>query len=163
MKPHGRKRHIARLRLYPDPILSQKCTRVPRGLIGFVLSKAVARIICDMRYLLLAAKNGVGISAPQAGYTVRIILVKTKVMINPRITRRSLHKTKKKEGCLSYPGAFNTIKRSEEITVKYIDEWWISRTEKLVGLNARIVQHEIDHLNGKCRVAGKEYRRAFKR
>lgn len=164
MKPHGRKRHIPRLRLYPDPILAKKCTRVPVPTQETfpVVHGVVTRILRDMRYLLLASKNGVGISAPQAGYSVRVILIKTKVMINPRITRRSLHKTKFKEGCLSYPGAFNTIKRSEGITVKYIDEWWVERTEKLVGLNARIVQHEVDHLNGKCRVATAEYRRVMR-
>lgn len=164
MKPHGRKRHIPRLRIYPDPILAVRCKKVPAPTQGTfpVVHGAVTRILCDMRHLLLKSENGVGISAPQAGYTVRIILIKQKVMINPRITSRSFQKTKLKEGCLSYPGAFNTIKRSEGITVKYIDEWWMKRTEKLVGLNARIVQHEVDHLNGKCRVATAEYRRVMR-
>ena len=52
------------------------------------------------------------------------------------------------EGCLSVPGIHEDVYRPEEITVRYLDEEWQEHEEHLVGWPARVVQHELDHLDG---------------
>ena len=82
----------------------------------------------------------------------RVILVSAdrfgKAIINPVITKRSCGKVRSIEGCLSFPGKKVTIKRDKQITVEGFDVKWKPIKQKLRGLAAMCVQHEIDHLNG---------------
>lgn len=141
-----RKRYIPRLRKYPDAILFKKSTAV-------LPDENISPILRDMRYILLNSKSGVGIAAPQAGHSRRVILVKQRVMINPRITLHSIMMTKQVEGCLSCPGVYKKIWRHKGIMVRYLDERREKHTQWFDGVEAQIIQHEIDHLNGKCKVA----------
>ena len=97
-------------------------------------------------------KDGVGLAAPQTGKNIRLCVVNTKegpiCLINPEITKKSWKKEWAEEGCLSIPSIFGQVRRHKNITCKYID-----KDKKIIkldadGLLARVIQHEIDHLDG---------------
>lgn len=106
--------------------------------------------------------DGVGLAAPQVGLSIRLFIIdadalaKThpeckdfkRVMINPEITERSDETVALEEGCLSFPGIHEKVPRAVGIQVEYFDENFIRHEEHLEGFNARIVQHEINHLYG---------------
>lgn len=125
-----------------------------------------AAVVRDMNHILDEQKNGIGLAAPQAGHAVRIIILAPQtherlVMVNPHIGRRG-NKTKvMREGCLSYPGVSALVKRHT-----FFEGWYDDLDGKgfqcdFSGWHARIIQHEIDHLNGICKV-GDAWRAAKK-
>ena len=145
-----RNRCKAKLRLYPDPILKAVCEPVGDG-------EDVSDVIRDMMHILTNSKTGVGLAAPQAGHTKRIIVVhaagcRAYAMINPEITDASDDTEIEPEGCLSYPGIYKPVKRFWGVMVKYRDEDGVERQVDFCGFIARIIQHEIDHLDGKCKI-----------
>jgi len=98
-------------------------------------------------------KDGVGLAAPQVGQLLRVVCVNmenniAKIFINPHITKKSWLKTIMEEGCLSIPGIYGKVKRPKKITVSYQNRQGESITEKMSPLASRIIQHEIDHLDG---------------
>jgi peptide deformylase len=109
----------------------------------------------NMEETMIAAK-GVGLAAPQIGISRQIAIMNpepedsTKLikMINPRIVASSKETVKIDEGCLSVPGVRGDVERPERVTVAYQDEKGKEHTLEAEGLLARIVQHELDHLNG---------------
>lgn len=116
------------------------------------IDKKTFKLIKEMKETMKAEK-GVGLAAPQVGISARIILAtldsKNIVpMVNPQITRHSEAAEFGEEGCLSLPGQWGQVKRYSEITVEYTDGKNIRKILKLNGFNARVVQHEIDHLDG---------------
>lgn len=96
--------------------------------------------------------NGCGLSAVQLGIMKRVFVIRHKgesrKVINPEIIESSEDITELEEGCLSFPGKFKKIERSNTIKVKY-NNGKDDIIEKLSGFIARIFQHEYDHLNGK--------------
>lgn len=96
--------------------------------------------------------SGVGLSANQCGVQERVFVIGTDqfqmVCINPKIIKSSAEDTKRKEGCLSYPGLFVTIPRSNSIDVEYYTELGELKQLTLDGVTAQCFQHELDHLNG---------------
>ena len=145
-----RKRVKAKLIIAPNPILTKVCEPVKEG-------EDVSGIIRDMMHILVNSKSGVGLAAPQAGHLKRVIVVKDErwgfiEITNPVIKDHSKDMRGATEGCLSYPGKSKKIERYKWIEVEYIDDAGDDMTELFAGLNARIIQHEIDHLNGKCKV-----------
>lgn len=96
--------------------------------------------------------NGVGLAAPQIGENIRLCTIEveglTYALINPKITARSRTKIISEEGCLSFPGQFFPIARSSEVQVRYVDLEGKPAKIKGMGLLARALQHEIDHLDG---------------
>lgn len=101
-------------------------------------------------------EEGVGLAAPQVGQNIRLILVtlvnskerEIVPMVNPEILRVSEKEICLEEGCLSLPGKFAEVVRPEEITVKYLNAKGQEKILSLGGMNARVVLHEIDHLDG---------------
>lgn len=100
---------------------------------------------------------GVGIAAPQVGISRRMIVVQRfdkaeapfEVYLNPEIIYFSTSVQNGPEGCLSVPGARGTIKRADEIVVRYMDEDSHNQKQDTVkGFTAVIFQHETDHLEG---------------
>ncbi len=145
-----RNRCRAKLRLYPDPILTTVCEPVGDD-------EDVSGIIRDMMHILTNSKTGVGLAAPQAGHTKRVIIANTNndgylVMINPKITTFSSDWVFGNEGCLSYPGRLARINRMQWIGVDWQSEGRLNMEGDFIYLGARIIQHEIDHLDGKCEV-----------
>ena len=135
---------------YPNTVLAQKCQDV----LSFddELRSLVAQMV-DTMY----ASNGIGIAAPQVGSNLRILLIDPSggevanqmiPMINPRVTWRSLQTEASDEGCLSMPGKVFSIVRSLAVEVEYHDVNGLSHKLQCTGLTARIVQHEVDHLDG---------------
>jgi peptide deformylase len=101
------------------------------------------------------SKKGYGLAAPQIGVNKRIIVVlnpKTdvyEILINPKLIAHKSSKRHSVEGCLSNPKKFSKIKRFKEITVEAYDINLNYRLIKADKVYANILQHEIDHLNGK--------------
>ena len=71
------------------------------------------------------------------------------ICINPEIVQKGGKVVKRKEGCLSIPRQSVKVPRNTHITLKYRDKDFKSNTIELYGDDARVVQHEVDHLNGK--------------
>ena len=97
--------------------------------------------------------GGIGLSANQVGLDVRCFVMKTadagnKTFFNPEITRLSQETELQKEGCLSFPDLYLMIKRSKTIEFEYQDAEGETHTLVLEDMGARVVQHEVDHLNG---------------
>jgi peptide deformylase len=128
-----------------DPILRKSSITVPQ------ITEETKKLIADMSETMLS-ENGVGLAAPQIGRNIRIITILTKdgvqAYINPRITWRSLWKEKGEEGCLSIPGYFDYVRRNKKIKMTALDTNGKELHIKAVGLFARVIQHEIDHLDG---------------
>ncbi|MGK2848868.1 MAG: peptide deformylase [Minisyncoccota bacterium] len=97
-------------------------------------------------------ENGVGLAAPQINQSLRLAVAEVEgevfYFINPEITSYSQEKIVFEEGCLSLPGQFFPIIRSEEVTVRYQNEKGLPKKLRATGLLAVVIQHEIDHLEG---------------
>lgn len=104
--------------------------------------------------LIKEMKNcgGVGLSAPQLGKNINIIVVDDGVkpfeLINPHITAYGGPIIESEEGCLSIPGLYGLVHRVDKIGLVAMDRNGKSFQSVLEGLTARIVQHEMDHLSG---------------
>lgn len=95
--------------------------------------------------------NGLGLAANQVGVGYKIFAMRSdpnKVFFNPRIIDRSEETILLEEGCLSFPDLFVKIKRPRHIKVRYEQPNGETVTETYVNLSARIIQHEIEHLDG---------------
>lgn len=111
-------------------------------------------LIDDMFETMYDAR-GVGLAAPQIGVSLRLSVIDVVgdkqnqlVIINPEIIASEGQK-KFEEGCLSVPGAYDTVIRAEKVTVKALDRNGKPFEIKAEGLLAECLQHEIDHMNGK--------------
>ena len=113
--------------------------------------KSLTNLLDEMRRII-KTENGVGLAAPQVGVNTRVILViddDIEEMINPEITWTSPESVIMEEGCLSVPKHYIDIERPREIKVKFQTREGKYKKWKLKGLQARIVLHEVDHLDGK--------------
>lgn len=139
---------IFELKKEGDPLLSQK-------LEPFDFSEGHDALAIEREMIRLMKENyGIGIAANQVGFDRRVIIVEPKGqmpigMFNPEITE-SLGACTDEEGCLSFPGLFVKVDRAETVTVKYLDKYNNQCTITLTGMDAKCVQHEIDHLDGIC-------------
>ena len=134
------------LQTFDSPVLRQRSRPVTR--VGPNEKELLKTMVTLMR-----KHGGVGLAAPQIGISRRMIVVEHARglfrLINPQIMRRTGQKIPGEEGCLSLPGITVTIRRAREILVKAVDISGKSVTIKAQGVLARILQHEIDHLDGK--------------
>ena len=100
----------------------------------------------------MVAHDGVGIAAPQIGKNLQVAIVEVDEedrfeLINPEIIESS-GESVDVEGCLSIPHTYGTVKRADEIMVRYFDREGEEMEVQAFGYLARAIQHEIDHLNG---------------
>ena len=139
-----------RIRLYGDPVLRQKALPIPK------ITDVEHKLAEDMLATMYAAPNGVGLAATQVGVLKRLIVIDVNrddlssrplVLINPE-TQSLDGELIEDEGCLSIPNITAEVKRANEAVVSALnlDEEKISVTSE--GLLARVLQHEIDHLDG---------------
>ena len=133
---------------YPDPRLRKVCIPVE------TIDEHLIQLVEGMWELMLDSR-GVGLAAPQVGVTVRLFAASPsfspedlKVYINPRIIEAS-GTVEEDEGCLSFPRIFTKIKRNATVTVEALDLEGSTFQETCSDLHSRIVQHEIDHLDGR--------------
>jgi len=136
---------------YGNPILRKRADEVD------TISAEIKELVEDMFYTMYK-KQGIGLAAPQVGMLKRVIVLDLKArdenseekyhIINPEITFFSEDKVLDVEGCLSIPGIYMEVPRSNFIVVKGIDINGKKIELKASGLLARVIQHEVDHLNG---------------
>jgi len=138
------------IRLYGDPVLrqiSKPVETVDTAVLGFAL---------DMLETMHEA-DGIGLAAVQVGHPIRMLVADvgerapksaSKIYINPSIVQ-TMGESVYDEGCLSVPGINAEITRPEEIVVRFTDGKAKEREERIDGLLARVLQHEMDHLDGK--------------
>ena len=98
--------------------------------------------------------NGLGLAACQVGKNIRLFvtikeLSKRKIFINPEIIKISKRTDVLEEGCLSVPEIYKKISRAKSLKIKALDEKGTQFKLKAKDLLERVIQHEIDHLNGK--------------
>jgi peptide deformylase len=116
------------------------------------LNDEIKEFIGSMKETMIDA-NGIGLAAPQVGRNIRVIVVKLQYgeiqeMINPTVKWYSDQTVSIEEGCLSIPGHYVDITRPSKISVSFQDLSGKYKRWKLKSLEARVVQHEIDHLDG---------------
>ena len=136
---------ILEIKKYPDPVLREKAQ--PVGEITNEIKKLKENMVETM-----IKNEGAGLAAPQVGQLKRIITIQTDKepleLVNPRILKQSEEAEITKEGCLSFPGLWLKIKRAKEVEVRARDKAGREVQISAQGLQARILQHEIDHLDG---------------
>ncbi len=134
---------------YGDPVLRDVSEPVEE------ITSAVKDLVADLKATLKKAK-GLGLSAVQIGVPLRVFIVdvsaidisaETKVYINPEIIETS-GSFEFEEGCLSFPGIYQTIIRPERVKIKALDENGKEFVQEADGIIARAIQHENDHLDG---------------
>jgi len=136
-----------------NPILRQKARAVRR------FGTRLQELVDDM-FATLASANGLGLAAPQIAVSERVIVVEIPedmedepdagvrlALVNPEIIRGRGEEVAD-EGCLSVPGFYGAVKRATQVTVKAQDVEGRGVRIKAQGLLARVLQHEIDHLDG---------------
>jgi peptide deformylase len=152
---------IRDLRFFGDPVLREPASPFPG------VDDAVRGLGQDMVETMREEK-GVGLAAQQIGLTDAICVVEVPpeidvdeegnrlnpdqempmVLLNPEILERSDESWILEEGCLSFPGILANIERPVVVKLRYLHVSGEVRETRLVGFVARVVQHEVDHLNG---------------
>ncbi len=153
------------------PVLRQKVKMVEK-----FDSPALMKVIAEMAEALFKEPDGIGIAAPQIGLGIALFLVAADVLdpkalekrleeskrkipfkisssdylvfINPSFEKLSTKKLVDVEGCLSVRGLYGKVTRPEKATIVYYDEHGNKKRRGAGGLLARVLQHEMDHLNG---------------
>jgi len=135
-----------RLRIVPDPALSQKAKRVRN------IDTALQRLIDDM-IDTMHHEGGVGLAANQVGVLRRVAVIQLPedeeplVLINPQVVSTQGQR-EIEEGCLSIPGYRGLLSRGEVVRVKALDRNGKPIRIKADGLMAQVLEHEINHLDG---------------
>ena len=134
------------IRTVPDPVLKKKTRRITG------IDTHIKKIIRDMQETLHAEEGRVGLAAPQVGISLRLTVIglpeqEDLILVNPEIVKRKGERIVT-EGCLSVPGYYGELRRSEAVTVKALDEKGKPVRIKGEELLAQALEHEIDHLDG---------------
>jgi len=144
----------------PNPKLRERSTEIDRD---FLLSKEIQELISEMISKMYNS-DGIGLAAPQVGHNIRLCIISKDalkldkknilptefdlVLINPVWQKTSRKTNIDEEGCLSVPGLLGKVKRHSDIEV----EAWNEKGEKIKfsahNYFARVIQHEVDHLDG---------------
>ncbi len=140
--------------MYGDPVLRKRATDIEPG-------ADLGQLIEDM-FETLEAANGIGLAAPQVGKSIRLFVADgralddepgmedfKKVFINAQVVEETGTPWELEEGCLSIPSIREKIARKESVRIRYFDENWEQHENTFEGMQARIIQHEYDHIEGK--------------
>ena len=135
--------------------LGDRALRQPAKRIAKV-DDTVRQLVRDMLQTMYSS-DGIGLAAPQVAVNKQLIVIDCEpdnpaneplVLINPQIKSYSQDLCTGEEGCLSVPGVYMDVVRPQAIEVAYKDEQGRPRKLKASGLLSRVIQHEMDHLNG---------------
>lgn len=117
----------------------------------------LSQIIDDMFETMINTK-GVGLSAPQINLNIRLFIIQgiypisektfKGIFINPEIIEENGEEWSFNEGCLSVPGINEEVKRKPNVRIQYYDQNWQFHDEWFDSIQARVIQHEYDHLEG---------------
>lgn len=136
------------IKVFTCPVLRQKSRALKTDELQ---NKEIQQLILDMEKTMIE-KDGVGLAAPQVGHNIRVIVINTQdgilALINPRILRKSWKKEILEEGCLSLPEIFGLVKRSAKVSLVALDKKGKKIRFQASGFFARVIQHEVDHLDG---------------
>lgn len=141
---------IRKIIYLPDPRLRLRSNEID------VFDDSLSTLVDDM-FETMYDGNGIGLAAPQLGINIRLVVIDIVndkraedqfVMINPVIVERKGN-IDSQEGCLSVPGVYDTVKRSEWIKLNALDKHGNPFEIEAEGLFGMCIQHEIDHLDGK--------------
>ncbi len=143
---------------YGHPILRKAAQPIDQGYPN------LKELVSNM-YETMYAADGVGLAAPQIDLSIRVVVIgfrpydektdtygdptEEHTLINPEILEFRGEKKFFNEGCLSVPDIHEDVLRPESVVVRYYDTDWNEHTDTAEGLYARVVQHEVDHLDGK--------------
>ncbi len=142
--------------VYGMPVLKKKAKDIDKDYEG------LEQLISDM-YETMYGAEGLGLAAPQVGLSIRLIVIDgaragkeedeeltdfKKILINPHIIEETGEAWEFNEGCLSIPNIREDIKRQPEVLLSYRDEHFVMHEEHFKGVRARVIQHEMDHVNG---------------
>lgn len=147
--------------ILPIAQLGQPVLRAPAGEVSTeeIRSPEFQQFLQDMQETLTSA-GGVGLAAPQVSSSRRVFLAAVlpqedpdelpgvEVLINPRLTHASPEKSSGWEGCLSFPELLVLVPRHRAVRMTYLDAQGNECVIDLQGFSARVVQHELDHLDG---------------
>jgi peptide deformylase len=142
--------------IWPDQRLNRLCKPIT------VFNPTKLKVVTDRMFLNMRSSQGIGIAAPQVGHELRIVMWDNQklsegqpdgVLVNPEITWRSEETEISHEGCLSFPGLTVSVLRHKKIQFRGYDiygaEKGFDEPFEAEGLAAYVLQHEIDHLDGK--------------
>lgn len=151
---------IRTIRLKGDEILTKKAKEIE------VVDEKI-KILAEDMLETMYANDGIGLAACQVGMLKALIVYDVKyiedtdskgrkikpvkephILINPKITYMSKSMVEVEEGCLSFPNEFDNVFRHEKIKVEYTDINGKKKTKNASGMEAVVIQHEFDHLNG---------------
>jgi peptide deformylase len=138
---------LAQIRQYPDPALRMPAREVEN------FDEDLERLVERMTALMVDA-NGVGLAATQVGVVRRVFVFRAdsdaepQVLVNPRVVERSDEVETAEEGCLSMQGVRVPVERPVRVEVEGQDPAGAGLRLELENLGARVVQHELDHLQG---------------
>ncbi|MDP2630081.1 MAG: peptide deformylase [Candidatus Uhrbacteria bacterium] len=145
-----------KLTQFGNPILRKKAKAIP---LKKIRTTSFKKLIGQMFGMI--QDIGVGLAAPQIGKSIRLAVIDIhplphrpqvepikRVLINPKILSCSRVTESDYEGCLSFDGVRGSVPRAKRVTVCYYNEKGEKRTETATGFFAKVLQHEIDHLNG---------------
>jgi peptide deformylase len=134
--------------VWPDPRLLKRTAPIER------IDEDVRARVAEM-WALMYADHGVGLAAPQVGWSVRLFVMnpsgdparkdEERVLINPQLKRKA-GKVVGEEGCLSFPGIYVEVERARHVTIEWTDLAGARHEEEWADWLARIFQHEHDHL-----------------
>lgn len=137
------------IRLYGDPVLRKRAKRVDA-------TADETRELVDDLFATLKNARGLGLAAPQIGVSARVYVVdlspvelgaKPIALVNPEVLSAG-EPIRGEEGCLSFPGLFVDVDRPEEARVRYQTLEGETQEIEAKGLMARVILHELDHLDG---------------
>lgn len=140
---------------YGQPVLKKKASDISHDY------PDLSKLIDDMWETMYFA-HGVGIAAPQIGMSIRLFVIDSiqimdddkkeegikKVFINAQIIEETGDLWAYEEGCLSIPDIRGDVERTKKVRIQYLDENFIKHDEIYEGINARVIQHEYDHIEG---------------
>jgi peptide deformylase len=145
---HARRRvALAQIRQYPDAVLRMPARPVE------LFDDDLARLADKMAHLMRDA-HGVGLAATQVGVLQRLFVFQVaaeeeaRAIVNPEITKRSKVVEVADEGCLSLQGVLVPVERALDVTIEGQDLEGAPLRLELEEMDARVVQHELDHLDG---------------
>jgi peptide deformylase len=143
---------------FGQPVLTKKAEPISKDY-------PLLREMIDDMWETMYEASGIGLAAPQIGKGIRLFVVDTlkmrnkvkddsregirKVFINPEIKEEFGNLWMYEEGCLSIPDVRGEVERFSKVKIRYFDEDFVPREEIYEGIEARVIQHEYDHLEGK--------------
>lgn len=143
--------------LLREPDQAQLLRRVAEQISLSHIQDPAFQVLIDEMVLTMHQARGVGLAAPQIGQSIRLAVidgqanehVEPYVLINPSISQVSSDQIDMEEGCLSIPRVFGVVPRANRLTLSAFDRFGKPYRLAAEGFFARVIQHELDHLNGK--------------